>query len=103
VFRTHHTAEKEEIPRVVSKQCAMRIDQNYQDLVQKVMMYLDNELSESAERDLLKELRSNPAYMELLDQEQSFRELIKNKLQRRKPSPALVQSIKDKIKIVAPI
>ncbi|MDZ4680694.1 MAG: hypothetical protein SH848_03495 [Saprospiraceae bacterium] len=81
----------------------MRIDQNYQDLVQKVMMYLDNELSESAERDLLKELRSNPAYMELLDQEQSFRELIRNKLQRRKPSPALVQSIKDKIKIVAPI
>lgn len=81
----------------------MRIDQNYQDLVQKVMLYLDNELSESAEIDLLKELRSNPAYMELLDQEQSFRELIKNKLQRRKPSPALVQSIKDKIKIVAPI
>jgi hypothetical protein len=81
----------------------MRIDQNYQDLVQKVMLYLDNELSESAERELLKELRANPSYMELLDQEQSFRELIKNKLQRRKPSPALVQSIKDKIKIVAPI
>lgn len=81
----------------------MRIDQNYQDLVQKVMLYLDNELSESAERELLKELRANPAYMELLDQEQNFRELIKNKLQRRKPSPALVQSIKDKIKIVAPI
>ncbi len=81
----------------------MRTDQNYQDLVQKVMMYLDNELSESAERELLKELRANPAYMELLDQEQSFRELIKNKIQRRKPSPALVQSIKDKIKIVAPI
>jgi len=99
----HRAAEEKEIPRVVSKLYAMRIDQNYQDLVQKVMMYLDNELSESAERDLLKELRSNPAYMELLDQEQSFRELIKNKLQRRKPSPALVQSIKDKIKIVAPI
>ncbi len=81
----------------------MRIDQNYQDLVQTVMLYLDNELSESAERELLKELRANPAYMELLDQEQNFRELIKNKLQRRKPSPALVQSIKDKIKIVAPI
>ncbi len=81
----------------------MRNDQNYRDLVQKVMLYLDNELSESAERELLKELRSNPAYMELLDQEQSFRELIKNKLQRRKPSPALVQSIKDKIKIVAPV
>jgi len=78
-------------------------DQNYKDLVQKVMLYLDNELSESAERELLKELRSNPAYMELLDQEQSFRELIKNKIQRRKPSPALVQSIKDKIKIVASV
>jgi len=92
-----------EVPRVVLNFCAMRIDQNYQDLVQKVMLYLDNELSESAERELLKELRANPSYMELLDQEQSFRELIKNKLQRRKPSPALVQSIKDKIKIVAPI
>ena len=74
-------------------------DQNYLDLVQKVTMYLDNELSESAERELLFEIQSNPAYLEVLSKEKSFRDFIKTKIQRRKPSPALVQSIKDKIRI----
>jgi hypothetical protein len=74
-------------------------DQNYQKLVEKVTMYLDNELSEKAERDLLIEIKSNPAYLQVLSQEQSFREFIKSKIHRRKPSPALIQSIKDKIRI----
>jgi len=74
-------------------------DQNYQKLVEKVTMYLDNELSEKAERDLLTEIKSNPAYLQVLSQEQSFREFIKSKIHRRKPSPALIQSIKDKIRI----
>jgi len=75
-------------------------DQNYQqDLVDKVTMYLDNELSENAERELLREIQSNPAYIRVLSQEKSFREFIKNKIHRRKPSPALIQSIKEKIRI----
>lgn len=83
------------------KKSTMR-DQNYQELVKKVTMYLDNELSESAERDLLLEIKSNPAYLKVLSQEQSFREFIKSKIHRRKPSPALIQSIKDKIRIAPP-
>ena len=74
-------------------------DQNYQELVKKVTMYLDNELSESAERDLLLEIKSNPSYLKVLSQEKNFREFIKSKIHRRKPSPALIQSIKEKIRV----
>lgn len=74
-------------------------DHNYQALVQKVTMYLDNELSEIAETELLREIKSNPSYLQVLSQEQSFREFIKSKIHRRKPSPALIQSIKEKIRV----
>ena len=74
-------------------------NQDYQVLVQKVTMYLDNELSENEERELLQDIQSNPSYLKVLSQEKSFREFIKSKIQRRKPSPALIQSIKEKIRI----
>ncbi len=72
---------------------------NYQQLVQKVTMYLDNELTKEAEIELLKEIRKNPSFKELLNQEQSFRDFLKSKFHRRKVSPALIQSIKDKIRV----
>ena len=59
-------------------------DHNYQDLVEKVTMYLDNELSERDERELLVQIQSNPQYLKLLSQEKSFREFIKSKIHRRK-------------------
>ena len=78
-------------------------DHNYQDLVEKVSMYLDNELSERDERELLVQIQSNPQYLKLLSQEKSFREFIKSKIHRRKPSPALIQSIKEKIRVSPPV
>jgi hypothetical protein len=44
----------------------MRDHQNYQELVNKVTMYLDNELSENAERELLQEIKANPTYLKVL-------------------------------------
>jgi hypothetical protein len=76
---------------------------NYQELVKKVSMYLDNELNHEAERELLKEIQSNPAYYELLDKEKSFKEFIKSKIHRRRVSPTLIQSIKEKIRVAPPI
>jgi hypothetical protein len=76
--------------------------QNYQALVDRVNMYLDNELSKEAERELLKELKMNPIYQEVLSKEQSFRDFIKSKVERRKISPSLIQSIKDKIRTSTP-
>ena len=72
---------------------------SHQDLVRKVTMYLDNELSKEEEMKLLKEIKVNPTYNELLSKEKSFREFLRNKIQRRKVSPTLIQSIKDKIRI----
>ena len=77
----------------------MGTQQNYQELVKKVNMYLDNELSKEAELELLKEIKLNPLYSEVLSKEQSFRDFIKSKVHRRTVSPALIQSIKDKIRI----
>lgn len=73
--------------------------QNYQDLVKKVNMYLDNELTKEAERELLRDIKLNPLYKEILSKEQSFRQFIRSKVQRRTVSPALIQSIKDRIRI----
>jgi len=75
---------------------------NYQQLVQKVTMYLDNELTKEAEIELLKEIRKNPSFKELLNQEQSFRDFLRSKINRRKASPSLIQSIKDKIRVPIP-
>ncbi len=76
--------------------------QNHQALVDRVNMYLDNELSKEAERELLRELKMNPMYREVLSKEKSFRDFIKSKVERRKVSPSLIQSIKDKIRTSTP-
>ncbi|MFT4761181.1 MAG: hypothetical protein ACI9XO_001075 [Paraglaciecola sp.] len=75
--------------------------QNNQDLVKRINLLLDNELSKDAERALLNEIKTNPVYRDLLQKEKSFREFIKSKIHRRKVSPALVQSIKDKLKVAS--
>ena len=76
----------------------MTDQKKFQALVEKVNLYLDNELTESAERELLKEIKSNPEYFKLLSQEKSFRDFIKTRLNRSKPSPVLIQSIKESIR-----
>ena len=60
-------------------------------------LYLDREISNEEENKLLQELKSNPNYVDFLSKERSFREFIKSRVQRRKVSPALIDSIKEKI------
>ncbi len=64
-------------------------------------MYLDNELSETDARALLRDIEQNPSYYQVLSQEKSFREFLRSKIHRRKPSPALIQSIKEKIRLTS--
>ena len=66
----------------------------YQELVQKVTLYLDNALTKEEERTLLQEIQQNPEYYKLLSKEKSFRDFLKSRIQRRKVSPALIDSIK---------
>ncbi|MEZ4962194.1 MAG: hypothetical protein R2830_20370 [Saprospiraceae bacterium] len=75
----------------------MKNFQNGQDFIQRMNLLLDNELTPDVEREVLEEIKTNPTYREMLSQEQSFREFIRSRIQRRKVSPSLVQSIKEKI------
>lgn len=70
-------------------------------LMQKVMLYLDNELTKEAERALLLEIQSDPQFMELFNKEKSFREFIRSKVNRRKVSASLVENIKHKIRVTS--
>jgi hypothetical protein len=76
----------------------MRDHQPNQDLFQRVNLYLDRAMSQEDEVNFQQELSKNPAVTEALLNEQSFRDLLKNSVYRRKASPALIQSIKDKIR-----
>jgi len=67
-------------------------------ITQRVMLYLDGELSNKEERQLLAEIQGNPDLLERFSMEKSFREFIKSKISRKTVSPALVQSIKEKIR-----
>ena len=44
------------------------------------------------------DMNQNPAITEALNHEQSFRDLLKNSVHRRKVSSDLIQNIKDKIR-----
>ena len=76
-------------------QQAMKNDE----LIHRVSLFLDNELNQDEARDLMDEIRDNQQYQSLLHQEQSFKTFVKTHVSRRNVSPALIQSIKEKIRV----
>jgi hypothetical protein len=76
----------------------MRDRQPNQDVFNKINLYLDRAMTQEDEVHFRHELNQNPAVNEALYEEQSFRDLLKNSVHRRTCSPALIQSIKDKIR-----
>jgi len=69
-----------------------------QELIKKVSMYLDNDLSLEAQINFLQELQQNPQHKQIFDKERSIRNLIRSNVPTRKASPTLIDSIKEKIK-----
>ena len=76
----------------------MRDHKPNQDVFQRVNLYLDRDMTQEDAVNFQQEISKNPAMTEALQHEQNFRDLLKNNLQRRKASPMLIQSIKDKIR-----
>ena len=76
----------------------MRDHQPNQELFQRINLYLDRAMTQEDEVDFKHEISNNPAITEALNHEQNFRDLLKNSVHRRKASPMLIQSIKDKIR-----
>jgi hypothetical protein len=76
----------------------MRDHKPNQDVFQRVNLYLDRAMTQEDAVNFQQEISKNPAMTEALQHEQNFRDLLKNNVQRRKASPMLIQSIKDKIR-----
>jgi hypothetical protein len=76
----------------------MRDHQPNSEALQRVNLYLDRALSQEETTRFQQEAIKNPAMSEALQQEQNFRDLLKNSVNRRKASPVLIQSIKDSIR-----
>jgi hypothetical protein len=76
----------------------MRDHQPNSDLFQRVNLYLDRAMTQDDEVSFRKEMNQNPAVIEAMNHEQSFRDLLKNSVNRRKASPTLIQNIKDRIR-----
>ncbi len=74
-------------------------NQNQKDFLRKVSMYLDGALNKEEERNLLFEIKKSPELLEKYKMEKSFREFLRSKVNRRSVSPALIQNIKDKIRV----
>ena len=72
--------------------------QSNDDVLKRVNLFLDREMNQEAAAHFRSEMNQNPAVHEALLHEQSFRDLLKNSVHRRKVSPNLIQNIKDKIR-----
>lgn len=63
----------------------------------RVNLYLDNELENGEEKALLNEMKTNSEFRKVFDEECSFKEMIKNNIERKQVSVDLINSIKNKI------
>ncbi len=70
---------------------------NKGDFQRRLVMYLDGALSNEESREFLTEIKNSPEHLAKLQKEKTFREFLRNKVNRRPVSPSLINSIKSKI------
>lgn len=68
------------------------------DFKHRVDLYLDNELQMDEQEVLMNEVRNNPVYQSVLDQERSFRTFLKSNINRKSVSPTLIENIKERLR-----
>ena len=71
-----------------------------QDFQQRVNLYFDNQLNENDQQTLLNQVSEDPQCDKMFQKEKNFRDFIKNNVKRSSVSPDLIQSIKNKVRIV---
>lgn len=71
---------------------------NMHDFSRQVNLYLDNELSQDDQHLFLNQLKNNNQ-IQVLDNERSFRDFVKSNVYKSHVSPALIQNIKNKIRL----
>ena len=78
----------------------MKNHRNIQEFRQQVNLYFDNELSKNDKRVLLEQVNNDPKCSKVFNKEKSFRDFIKSNVKRPTVSPDLIQTIKDKVRVV---
>ena len=78
----------------------MRNRENFQDLRQKIDLFFDNALPTKDSEELMSQVDKDPRCGKIFKKEKNFREFIKNNVKRTSVSPDLIQSIRDRIRIV---
>ncbi|PSR15283.1 MAG: hypothetical protein DA408_01300 [Bacteroidetes bacterium] len=80
-------------------------DQNFQELMSNIDHFLPDDgpsnVSETTATQHVGEAK--PSIVEQLDSQLSFKQFLKRSIPNRKPSPALIQSIKDRIVLIDPL
>ena len=71
-----------------------------QDFQQRVNLYFDNQLNELDQKNLLNQVNEDPRCDKMFKKEKNFRDFIKNNVKRSSVSPDLIQSIKNKVRII---
>lgn len=69
-----------------------------QEIYQKVSLFLDNQLNSEEHQDFISKIETNPSYSKAYKQEQVFRTLIKEKVNRHSVSSDLMHIIRQKLK-----
>ena len=66
----------------------------------QINLYFDNALSQEDQQNLLHQVECDGKCSKMFQKEKSFRDYIKNNVKRSSVSPDLIQSIKDRIKVL---
>ena len=67
-------------------------------IYQQVNLFLDNQLEEPDRLQFLSHVENNNHYSKVLNQEQNFRTIFKERVNRREVPPTLIENIKNRIK-----
>lgn len=73
---------------------------NAQDIRNQVNLYFDNALGENEKQELLNKVDTDPKCSKIFNKEKSFRNFIKNNVTRSSVSSDLIQSIKERIRVI---
>jgi len=73
---------------------------NSQDFRHQVNMYFDNALGAKEMDDLLQRVDTDPMCQKIFQKEKKLRNFIKSNVKRPSVSPELLQSIRDKIRVI---
>ncbi len=79
----------------------MKEQASYPNLFQRVNLYLDDAMTNDDVTRFRLEMISNPSIHQAVEEEQRFRSFLRSNVNRRSASPALIKTIKDKIRKVS--